>query len=361
MQTGGVHAETVKNHDFLSGALFAGADRRRGRRDWKKPFLPGALFAGADRWRGRRDWKKPWLYIRALFIRCKQAAWTQRPEKTITFYRELYLSGADRRRGRRDRRKPKFFIWGFICRCRQARDRKKPWLFIQGFICRGRRDQKKPWLFIRGFIYQVQTGGVDAETGKNHNFLSGALCICRGRQAAWTQRPENLTFYGALFASADKRRGRRGRKNLDFLSGALCICRCRQAVWTQTGKHDFLSGALFCRCRQSAWTQWPKKNMTFYPGLNFAGAERRRGLRDRKKPWLFIRGFMYLQVQTGGVDADRKKHDFLFGALFCRCRQSAWTQWLEKTWLFIRDFILQVQTGGVDSETGKNHDFLSGA
>jgi len=41
VQTGGVHSETGKNHGFLSGALLAGADRRRGRRDRKTLFYPG--------------------------------------------------------------------------------------------------------------------------------------------------------------------------------------------------------------------------------------------------------------------------------------------------------------------------------
>jgi hypothetical protein len=50
--------------------------------------------------------------------------------------------------------------------------------------------------------------------------------------------------------------------------------------------------------------------MTFYPGL-------------------------YLQVQTGGVDAETGKN------------------------LFYPGLYLQVQTGGVDAETGKNHDFIS--
>jgi hypothetical protein len=62
---------------------------------------------------------------------------------------------------------------------------------------------------------QVQTGGVDAETGKNHDFLSGALCSGRCRQAAWMKRPEKtMTFYPGLFvfAGADRRRGRRDRK-----------------------------------------------------------------------------------------------------------------------------------------------------
>ncbi len=137
------------------------------------------VFAGADRGHGRRDRKKPWLFIWGFMYsicRCRQAAWTQRPEKTMTFYPGLYVvAGVDRRRG-----------W---------------------------RDRKKPWLFIQGFLYlQVQTGGVDAETGKSHDFLSGALFImCR--QAAWMQRPvKTLTFYPELYLSgADKRRERRDR------------------------------------------------------------------------------------------------------------------------------------------------------
>jgi hypothetical protein len=48
--------------------------------------------------------------------------------------------------------------------------------------------------FLSGaFMYlQVQTGGVDAETGKTLTFFRGFICRCR--QAAWTQRPEKTIF-----------------------------------------------------------------------------------------------------------------------------------------------------------------------
>ncbi len=118
--------------------------------------------------------------------------------------------------------------------------------------------------FIRGFMYlQVQTGGMDAETRKNHDFLSGALCICRCKQAAWTQRPE---------------------KNLYFLSGAS-----------------------FCRCRQAAWTQRPEKPWLFIRGFILQVQTGGVDAETRKKPLLFFRGFI-LQVQTGGVDAETGKN-----------------------------------------------------
>jgi hypothetical protein len=60
----------------------------------------------------------------------------------------------------------------------------------------------------------VQTGGVDAETGKNRDFLSGTLfCRCR----------------------ADRRRGRRDRKNHDFIRGLMYL-------QVQTGGVDAVTG-----------------------------------------------------------------------------------------------------------------------
>jgi hypothetical protein len=98
VQTGGVDAETGENLNFLSGVLFAGADRPETGKN--HDFLSRALFAVDAETRKNHDYLSE-----ALFIRCKQAAWTQRPEKTITFYPGLYVfAGADRRRGRRDRK-----------------------------------------------------------------------------------------------------------------------------------------------------------------------------------------------------------------------------------------------------------------
>jgi hypothetical protein len=92
-------------------------------------FYLGLYFAGADNQRGRSDWKKHDFLSGTLFCRCRQAAWTQRPEKTMTFYPGLNLSGVDRRRGRRDQKNVTFY----------------PGLYFAGANRRrGRRDRKKP-------------------------------------------------------------------------------------------------------------------------------------------------------------------------------------------------------------------------